>query len=137
MGTFVSIEGDEFNPEYGDINWRERFEQVKSERDVQMIPVGYHEEGKPVMQVTQENTMIYINQVSDELDCVAVQYDQDEDDIFTFYFREKFENDETFAHVVGVVGMWATQIVTLYPCEHIVDRYEGFHQTPDTIPEDW
>ena len=137
MGTFVTIQDDGYSPEFGEINWRERFEALKVEREVDMTPIGYREEGKPVMQVTQDNTVIYINQVSDELDCVAVKYDEDEGDVYTFYFREKFGNDDEFAHVVGVVGMWATQIVTLYPCEHIVDRYEGFHQTPDTIPEDW
>lgn len=137
MGNFVQLSEDGYNPEFGEINWRERFEQLKIKKDVDFNPIGYCEDDKPVMQVTQENTAIYINQVSDELDCVAVQYDQDEDEIWTFYFREKFENDGEFAHVVSVLGMWATQVVTLYPCQHIVEKYEQFHQTPNTIPADW
>jgi len=91
------------------------------------------------MPINQENCAIYINQVADELDVVAVKYDQDEPDFWTFYFRNRFEDDEAFARVVSVVGTWATQIVTMYPMEHIVDRYELFaaQEIPDTLPEDF
>lgn len=139
MGTFVQIKNDGFNPEYGEILWKRRLNMRLEAQDATVEPVGYKEEGKPTMQCTQENTVIYINQVADEMDCVAVMYDQDPDDIWTFYFREKFEGEDMFERVVGVIGMWATQIVTMYPMEHIVERYEMFNAQDigDTIPEDW
>lgn len=139
MGSFVAIKNDGFEPEYGEINWRERFEALKEEREIEMTPIGYKEEGKPVMQVNQENTVIYINQIADELDCVAVKYDQDEEDLYTFYFREKFESDEIFAHVVSTVGAWSMQVVTLYPVEHIVNKYEDFAMSDlnSGVPEEW
>lgn len=139
MGTFVQIQNDGFNPEYGEINWKRRLNQRLEDQDATVTPVGYKEAGKPTMQVTQENCVIYINQVADELDCLAVAYDQDPDDIWTFYYRHRFEDDETFARVVSVVGAWATQIVTMYPMQHIVERYEQFQadEIPDQIPEDF
>lgn len=139
MGNFVKLEQDGFNPEFGDIVWRRRLNQRLEEREVEIEPVGYREGDKPVMQVTQENTVIYINQIADELDCLAVRYDQDEADYWTWYFRNKFENDEAFGHVVQVVGMWATVMTTLYPMEHVVRQYEAFTdaEIPDSIPEGW
>lgn len=139
MGTFVQIQNDGYNPEFGEVNWKRRLNKTLEEKDVELEPVGYKEEGKPTMQCTQENTIIYINQVADELDCLAVMYDQDPEDIWTFYFRHRFESDEMFARVVSVVGAWATQIVTLYPMQHIVERYEQFQadEIGDTIPDDW
>ena len=64
---------------------------------------------------------------------------QDEADDCTWYFRNKFENDEAFGHVVQVVGMWATVMTTLYPMEHVVKQYEAFTdaEIPDSIPEGW
>jgi hypothetical protein len=139
MGTFVQIKHDGYSPEFGEINWKRRLNQRLEDQDATLEPVGYKEEGKPTMQITQENCVIYINQIADELDVVAVMYDQDPDDIWTWYFREKFQNDEMFAHVVSVVGTWATQIVTLYPMEHVVKQYEQFQedQIPDSLPEDF
>lgn len=137
MADFVEYPQDEFNPEFGGVNWKPRLNALLEARDVQLTPVGYKEDGKDVMQVNQTNAIIYINQVADEMDCVAIKYDQDEEDIWTWYFREKFKDAETFSHVVGVVGPWAMQCITMYPMEHVVTQYETFLANDlDTVP-DW
>ena len=112
MADFVEYPHDEFNPNYGDIHWKFRLNNMLERAGVEITPVGYSEGAEP-MQVTQENTVIYINQVADEMDCVAVKYDLDPEDTWTFFFREKFTDDETFARVVQVVGPWAMQCITL------------------------
>jgi hypothetical protein len=140
MADFVEYPQDDFSPEYGGIRWKFRFNNMLEQAGVGITPVGYSEGAEP-MQVTQENTILYINQVADEMDCVAVKYDLDPQDIWTWYFREKFTDDETFARVVQAVGPWAMQIITLYPMEHVVNQYEAFNSTDlgelDHIPDDW
>lgn len=137
MANFAEYPQDQFNPNYGGVNWKPRLNALLEATGVELTPVGY-EETEP-MQVTQENTIVYINQVADELDCIAVKYDLDPDDIWTFYFRENFDKSPVpFEHVAQVVGVWATNITTLYPMQHIVERYESFSaQDLDHIPDDW
>jgi len=138
MGTFVQIGTDNFNPP-GEINWKRRLNARLEEQGVELTPVGYYEGDKPVMQVTQDNTIIYVNQVADELDCVAIRYDQDEKDFWTWYFREKFDRANTFEEIAGVIGVWACNMTTLYPMEHVVQQYEKFNTTDisDSVPVDW
>lgn len=138
MGTFVEYGKDSFRPEYGEVQWVRRLNQMLEAREAELKPVGYKEDGQPTQQITQENCIVYINQVADELDCVSVMYEPDGEDIWTWYFRHKFESDEMFAHVVNVVGTWATQIVTMYPLPHVVQQYEAFMDAgiPDEIPDD-
>lgn len=137
MGTFVEYREDRFRPEYGGVEWVRRLNKALEEHDTEITPVGYREGKGPTQQVTQENTVIYINQVADELDCVSVNYEPDGENVFTWYWRHMFENDEMFAHVVGVIGHWATQIVTMYPLPHVVQQYEAMidSQIPDEIPD--
>ena len=138
MGNFIGIEQDTFRPNYGGVVWTPRLNMVLEATGVELFPVGYHEDGKDPMQVTQDNAVIYINQVADELDVVAIKYDQDEEDIWTWYFRAAFERSPVpFEGVVKAVGAWACNIVTLYPMKHVVDQYERMSASDlDTIP-DW
>lgn len=137
MANFKEYPQDNFRPEYGGVSWTHRLNALLEATGVELVPVGY-EETEP-MQVTQENTIVYINQIADELDCIAVKYDLDPEEVWTFYFRENFANSPVpFEHVAQVVGAWATNITTLYPMQHIVERYEAFSaQDLDHIPEDW
>lgn len=137
MGRFVTAKQDNFSPEYGDIIWKRRLNDRLEANDMELEPIGYQEGKRPVMQVTQENTIIYINQAADELDCVAIMYDQDPADTWTWYWRDKFESDEMFATVITTIGHWATQIVTMYPLPHVVQQYEKYldSEIPDEIPD--
>jgi hypothetical protein len=140
MGNFVPIQTDDYNPEFGGIVWKRRLNQRLEERDVELTPLGYQEGEKPVMPVNQDNTIIYINQVADEMDCIAVQYTEDEGGVYTWYWREVVEAGEhTFEQVASYIGNWAMMITTLYPLEHIVEQYEKMHTRDivDTIPDDW
>lgn len=139
MADFVEYGQDEFRPQYGEVNWTPRLNALLEATGVELVPVGYSEDGDYKMQVTQENTIVYINQVADEMDCVAIKYDKDPDDIWTFYWRESFKS-VTFEQVVGAIGAWSMQCITLYPMEHVVKQYEA-HQSsdlnsyPDWLPE--
>lgn len=134
MANFKEYPQDNFHPEYGGVNWKPRLNALLEATGVELVPVGY-EETEP-MQVTQENTIVYINQIADELDCIAVKYDLDPEDIWTWYWRHSFNGD--FEKVTAVLGVWSTVITTLYPMEHVVKQYEA-HQTSDLdhVPEDW
>jgi len=134
MADFIQAEQDLFRPDYGGVIWTPRLNALLEATGVELTPVAY-KETEP-MQVTQENTVIYINQIADELDCLAVQYDQDESGIYTWYFRDSFKS-VPFEDVTRIVGVWATVITTLYPMRHVVEQYERFQAKDlDTMP-DW
>lgn len=134
MADFVEYPSDDFHPTYGEVNWTPRLNALLEATGVTLVPVGYRED--ETMQVTQENTIVYINQVADEMDCIAVKYHKDPEGIWTWYFREKFQ--VPFEHVIGMVGVWATQITSLYPQQHVVEQYEAFQTADlDHIPDDW
>lgn len=134
MADFIEAEQDLFRPDYGGVIWTPRLNALLEATGVELTPVAY-KETEP-MQVTQENTVIYINQIADELDCLAVQYDQDESGIYTWYFRDSFKS-VPFEDVTRIVGVWATVITTLYPMRHVVEQYERFQAKDlDTMP-DW
>lgn len=137
MANFVEYPQDEFNPNYGDINWKPRLNFLLEATGVGLTPVGYSE-AKGTMQVTQENCIIYINQIADELDVIAVKYDQDPEDIWTWYFREKFTT-VPLEEVVKAIGAWSMQCITMYPMEHVVKQYEAFNAQDinDFIPDEW
>jgi len=137
MANFIDVEQDGFRPNYGEIIWTPRLNSALESANVVISPLGYCEDGKEPMQITQENTNIYLNQVAEELDVVAVKYDQDGEDVWTWYFRQAFERSPVpFEAVVSVIGVWACNITTLYPMKHIVDQYQRMSTRDlDTIPE--
>ena len=141
MGTFVQIENDGYNPEFGEINWKRRLNMALEENDATMMAIGYVEKPNPVMQITQNNLIVYINQVADELDCMAIQYEPDGQDVWTWYFRHMFEEqgESRFMEIVEHVGQLATQIISLYPMQHVVTQYNKMQdrQIPDSIPENF
>lgn len=134
MADFVEAQQDLFRPNYGGVLWTPRLNNLLEVTGVELRPVAY-QETEP-MQVTQENTIIYINQVADELDVIAVKYDLDEADIWTWYFREKFTGIP-FEQVVNVVGVWACVMTTLYPMKHVVEQYENFQASDLDSTPDW
>jgi hypothetical protein len=138
-GKFSHRGGKEvFNPEYGGVLWKPRLNNWLEENDTEIKPVYYSEDDLPSMQITQENTSIFLNSFVDELDLVVVAYDQDMDEDGevpgTFYFREQVDD---FEELTGEIGKWALSTFTLYPLEDVVEAYERIHETPDTIPENW
>lgn len=134
MANFVEFGEDNFRPGYGGIDWTPRLNFLLEATGVELSPVAY-QETEP-MQVTQENCIIYINQIADELDCIAVKYDLDPEDTWTWYWRSKFTS-VPFEQVVGIIGVWADQQTTLYPKKHVVETYEAQHTSDlDEVP-DW
>lgn len=138
MGNFVRLEQDSYVPYQGDINWKPRLNARLEKQEAELTPIGYYEAGKSVMQVNQDNTIIYINHVADELDTIAVQYDEDPQDCWTWHWPEKFESDEDFRTLVATLGIWACRIVTLYPQDHVVEQYIATNTKHiNFVPADW
>ena len=145
-GVFGHSNVDNFRPEYGDIKWVHRFNNWLEEAGVEVQPVAYREDKKPAMQITQENTMIFWNMFADEMDCIAIMYDQDDGDS-TWYFREQLNGLAVPEHlecdgleyVAGVIGQWTLQTMTLYPMQNVVEMYQKFNtpEIPDSLPEGW
>lgn len=141
-GVFGQANVDKFRPEYGDIQWTHRLNNWLELSGVELQPVAYREDKKPAMQLTQENTMIFWNMFADEMDCIALMYDQD-DGQSTWYFREQLGGIavpeglemDGFEYVATVIGDWALQTMTLYPMENVVDQYNKFYtpEIPDTL----
>lgn len=149
-GVFGHANEDRFRPEYGDIKWIHRLNGWLEEAGVEIRPVAYREDKKPAMQITQENTMIFWNMIADEMDCIAIMYDQDQEGESTWYFREQLnglavpeplqeQGMDGLDYVASVIGEWCLQTMTLYPMQNVVEQYERFYtpQVPDTLPEDF
>ena len=141
-GKFVSIEQDTFNPQYGEVAWKPRLNGMLEERDELLVPIGYQEGDSPIMQITQENTMIFINSFVDELDCVAIAYEYDPDGQATWYFRDRLERDlgeGGFEKTTSLIGQWALTSMSLYPMSNVVQVYEKLYgaSIPNSIPEDF
>ena len=135
-GKFVSIEQDTFNPQYGEVAWKPRLNGMLEERDELLVPIGYQEGESPIMQITQENTMIFINSFVDELDCVAIAYEYDPDGQATWYFRDRLERDlgeGGFEKTTSLIGQWALTSMSLYPMSNVVGVYETLYGA--TIPD--
>lgn len=136
MADFVEYPQDEFRPNYGGVDWTPRLNALLEATGVELVPVAYTEGAEP-MQITQENTIIYINQVADEMDCIAIKFDLDPEDTWTWYWREKFTTIP-IEQVIGAIGVWADVQTTLYPKKHVVEMYETHHtQDLDHVPDDW
>lgn len=148
-GVFGQSNKDNFRPEYGEINWNRRLNGWLETVGVELQPVAYREDGKPPMQLTQENTMIFWNMFADEMDAIALMYTPDNGQS-TWYFREQLSGiavperletvyDDGFEYVAGVIGDWALQTMTLYPMENVVDQYNRFYtpEIPDELPDNF
>jgi hypothetical protein len=138
-GKFMMLEADTFNPQYGGVNWKPRLNNMLEENNYTMQPVGYREGDSPIMQLTQDNAMLFINSFVDEMDALAIMYEHDPDGVATWYFRDKLEASAEggFNRVVSVIGEWVTRTVTLYPMEHVVQTYENLYnrEIPDCLPD--
>lgn len=136
MGAiFSNGDNDTFRPEYGEVSWVKRLNNKLEATGGSVFPVTYAEDGKPPMQITQENTMIFWNMVADELDAIAIMYDQDNGES-TWYFREQLPDFDRTCHLIGG---WCLQTMTMYPMQNVVDVYEKRFGMgiPDTIPDDF
>jgi len=107
-----------------------------------LLPIGYQEGDSPIMQITQENTMIFINSFVDEMDAIAIAYEHDEDGVATWYFRDRLERDlgeNGFEKTTALIGTWALTSMSLYPMSNVVGVYETLYGAtiPDSIPEDF
>ena len=130
-GIFTYTGTETYNPEYGGVEWKQRLNRRLEATDTEISPVFYREGDDPTMQISQENTFIYINAFVDEMDLIVVNYEFDPDGLATNYFRETI--GDKFNEVVDTISMWSMRTVTLYPIPEVVEAYEAYN-TP-TIPD--
>jgi hypothetical protein len=137
VSGFREARSDGFNPEYGDVIWKRRLNNRLEQAGVEMFPVEYDDGIHGPMQITQENTIVFINQTADEMDCIAMNYPPETGQQLWF-FREGFiERDTSIEEVVRYMGGWALQTMTLYPMENVVQTYESLYgvDVPDSLPD--
>jgi hypothetical protein len=137
VSGFSEARSDGFNPEYGDVLWKRRLNNRLEEAGVEMFPVEYDDGVHGPMQITQENTIVFINQTADEMDCIAMNYPP-ETGKQLWFFREGFiERGTSIEEVVRYMGGWALQTMTLYPMENVVQTYEDLYgvDIPDSLPD--
>lgn len=137
MASFVFMNENFYKPEHGGVDWFRRLNNTLEIMGVEIVPIAYTEDDINFMQVTPENTILYTNTAAPELDCIAVNYELDDDDLWTFYFRNHF-NAEEYEKTIANIGMWTMHVATLYPIPFVVEQFEKFEaQDLDHIPDDW
>lgn len=136
VGRFFHGTQDHFNPEYGGIIWKRRLNAALEDAEAEIEPVVYQRGNWPPMQITQENTMLFVNAIADEMDCIGILYAPAEEQ--DWIFREDFDDDERdFDVIASHVGQWALCTTTLYPMANVVAEYERRYdvEIPDELPD--
>lgn len=139
MSGFGEAKLDGFNPEYGGVLWKRRLNNLLESSGVEIFPVEYDDGVHGPMQITQENTIMFINSVADEMDCIAMNYPPETGQQLWF-FREGFaEKGTSIEEVAQYIGAWALQTMTMYPMENVVQTYESLFgvEVPDELPADF
>jgi hypothetical protein len=141
MGRFYNKEQDDFNPRYGDIDWRAVLvaKLALEDEEITAEPIWFATEDGLDLQCTQENTDIYVSKASDDMDAVLVLDPRDEQR-FTF-FRSDI-GDEVFDHIsqsLQTVGAAAVHF-SLYPRQEIAEVWVRQNTEDDLsgyVPDDW
>lgn len=134
-------EPDEYPPIRDGVDFTHRLEKWKKENNLtgdDIPPIWVETEDGLVQQVTPENTRIYINEISDEHDNVAVL--DPRDGLWITIYREKFYEPD-FDEFVSIIGHAALTLYTMLPLETVVRQYNK-EQTLDLdenfeIPDEW
>jgi hypothetical protein len=130
---------DEYNPEYGEVLWKRRLNQKLEDTGTEILPVQFDDGVNGPMQITQENTIIFVNQIADEMDCLAMNYPPNLGEQ-VWFFREQFlQRGTSIEEVSKFIGGWALQTVTLYPMSSVVEMYEKTFDAiiPDELPDNF
>lgn len=140
MPRFYHKTQDEFAPRYGDIDWRAMLmAQLALEETELGVPVWFDSEDGLDVQCTQENTDIYVNRLSDDMDVVMV-LDQRDTQRYTFY-RSSLgsETFDTLSQTLQELGAAAVHF-TVYPLPEIAESWVKQNTVDDLsgfIPDDW
>jgi hypothetical protein len=125
-GEFGFGEVNEFQPAYGGVDWRARFEaQEASEQRELHRPVWFEavdELGDLCEQLTQENTSFYLNRTDPEFDALAVVDPRDGNAIW--WTRGKLGND-AFNELFAAISDEVLVVETKYPLSSVAEYVLG------------
>lgn len=128
---------DTFNPEYAGVDWRKLLlARFVLEREQIPVPVFLVTNDGLNLQITQENTEVYVNSANDSLDCVIVD-DPRDDSIFTFWRDDHAEFDE----ILRMVSHHAVAHISPYPAKEIAEMFAREKsrdvENADSVPDEW
>lgn len=120
--SFGFGEVHEYDPTHNGINWRETFlARIAIEGFEAPPPVWVEGSEGAKFQLNQENYFIWLNETSDELDCLQIKNPKD-GMVWTF-FRDDFPPGE-FDKLLEATTSQASLVHTLYPARSVQDLYE-------------
>ena len=120
--SFGYGELDEYDPSHNGIDWKAKFAGEVALAGMDMPPPVWVESSEGVkQQLNQENYFIWINETSDELDCLQVM-DVTDGGVWTF-FRDDLGSDE-YDKLVESTAHAATFIHTVYPPRMVQNLFE-------------
>lgn len=107
-------------PEYGGIDWRERYLSFLALHDVEMPGSLWFVVDEWEQELNEENTMLFQNSIAPELDAVAIL---DQRDNKPFWWH-RIRYGEEYEELVQLVGGYACVFTTDFPLEQVVNSYQ-------------
>jgi hypothetical protein len=134
----------EFNPQYGDLDWRALFaaKLAVAGNTMNERTIWFESEDGLDQECTQENTSVHLSRASDDMDVIFVRDPRDE--LNYSYFRSSLgqENFDTVYQALQAAGAAAVHR-TMYPQADIVGIWMrqntrmGSDESEMFVPEDW
>jgi hypothetical protein len=140
MPRFYNSKEDNFEPQYGEIDWRSVLvaKLALTGEGLTADPVWFDSGDGLDVQCTQENTDIFVSKASDDMDVVLV-YDPRDDQRFPFFRSTLGEDFNAISQALQEVGGAAVHF-TLYPPKEIAEIWVRQNTESDLsgfVPEDW
>lgn len=134
--SFGYGEIDEYDPTHNDVDWKTKFAGEVALAGMEIPPPVWVESTQGLKaQLHQENYYIWINETSDELDCLQV-LDERDGGVWTF-FRDDLPEGE-FDRLLNASAHASSFVHTLYPPKAVQDLYEQQADLADfEIPAEW
>lgn len=124
-GYFGFGEVNEFSPDYGGIDWRSIYERRMDRLGIDLPRPAWFEaadeQGELMMQLNQENFIIYLNKTNPELDTIAIV--DPRDGVWIMFSRTDMGDD--FDKVRGSHHTEALVVQSKYPLAMIANWIMG------------
>lgn len=119
MAYFECKTDNTYDPEYGGIRWRELRLRHLGESGLEAAEVWFvHPDEDIEIQVTQESSVIYVNEVEPCMDRIDVV--DPRDDLPWIFYRDE---SDTFDDSLMMIRGFAMIIHTMYPLDSVVATY--------------
>jgi hypothetical protein len=112
-----------YRPQWGDINWHERYAQEHVGEDIMELWLD-REDGKGAFQITQDNCFVELNRVDPELDRIMINTNRTKDGQPEWMRWFRWEcGEQVFVTMLERVDLYSTKTVTFYPRQNPVEMY--------------